>query len=222
MIKRLYLLITGALCMLGCGDSAPISRPTQPQVARPDTVALRAYRAQLTQLGEADQLDRETIFAVFRQHGFTSAQADTANRWLMRRDSAHLRQFLALEKRYGWPRQSQVGANGVRYAYLLIQHAPDSVQVSYRDKIRLSYERGELSAAEYATYLDRMLGYEGRPQRYGTQYARRVLANGREENYLLPIEDLPQVDQRRATMHLAPLLPQLVPGTLVFKPETKN
>lgn len=221
MICRIFLLAASTTLLLGCGESPPTSRPTQLQASRPDTADFRAYRAQLAQLGAADQQDRETIFAVFRQHGFKSVQADTANRWLVRRDSLHLRQFLALEKRYGWPRQSQVGPEGVMYAYLLIQHAPDQVQVSYRNKIRLSYQRGELSAADYATYLDRMLGYEDRPQRYGTQYARRVLADGREESYLLPVEDLTRIDQRRAAIQLEPLLPQLVPGTLVFKPGVK-
>lgn len=208
--------------MLGCGDSAPISHPTQSSVARPDAVALQeTYSAQLKELGEADQQDREVLIAALRQHGLESAQFDTARRRMSYQDSLRLREFLTLEKRYGWPQQSQVGAEGIMHAYLLIQHAPEPVQISYQDKIRGSYKRGELSAADYATYLDRMLGYEGQPQRYGTQYARRVLANGQEESYLLPIEELTQVDQRRATMQLEPLLPQLIPGTLVFKPGVK-
>jgi hypothetical protein len=148
-------------------------------------------------------------------------QFDTARRWLRQQDSVRLRQFLALEKRYGWPQQRWVDSEGVVYAYLLIQHAPEQVQISYRDKIRGSYERGELPAADYATYLDRMLGYKNKPQRYGTQYGRRVLTNGQEESYLLPVEDLARIDQRRAAMQLEPLLPQLVPGTVVFKPGVK-
>lgn len=224
MTLRFYPLILGALLLVGCNNSSTSSDSLQPRINRSivaDSATFRTYRLKLAQLGTKDQQDREAIFAVFRQHGFKSEQADTANRWLGHQDSLRLRELLALEKRYGWPRKSQVGAEGVVYAYLLIQHAPEQVQVSYHDKIRLSYKRGELSGSDYATYLDRMLGYRNQPQRYGTQYSRRVLADGREENYLLPIEELSQVDQRRAAMHLEPLLPQLVPGTLILKPGVK-
>ncbi|GAB2465522.1 hypothetical protein GCM10011375_34370 [Hymenobacter qilianensis] len=186
-----------------------------------DSASARTYRLRLTQLGAADQQDRQEFMTTLRQYGPGSTQFATVRRQMEHQDSVRLREFLALEKRYGWPQKSQVGAEGVGYAYLLIQHSPEQIQVSYQSKIQASYERGELSGADYATYLDRMLGYQGKPQRYGTQYAIRVLSNGREESYLLPIEDLSQVDERRETVQLEPLLPQLVPGTLVFKPGMK-
>ena len=188
--------------------------------ALPDSAALRTYRITLARLAAADQADRQTIFRVFRQHGFRSAQADTANRWLMRQDSLRLATFQALERRYGWPRAKSVGAASVQQAYLLVQHAPDRVQASYQDSLRAAHARGELGSQDYATYLDRVLVNEGQPQRYGTQSGRRVLASGQEENYLLPVEDVTHLDQRRATMQLEPLLPQLRPGTTILKPTT--
>lgn len=188
--------------------------------ARPDAAALRTYRISLAELAAADQADRQTIFRVFRQYGFRSLQADTANRWLLRQDSLRLVTFQTLERRYGWPRTKSAGAASVQQAYLLVQHAPDRVQASYQDTLRAAYSRGELRSADYATYLDRVWVNQGKPQRYGTQSGRRVLANGQEEDYLLPVRDLSHLDQRRATMQLEPLLPQLRPGTTILKPAT--
>lgn len=207
-----------SLIGLGACDSSTRQPTTSPAAlpVRPDSAALRAYGTSLAQLATADQADRQTIFRIFRQHGFRSAQADTANQWLMRQDSLRLIAFQALEQRYGWP----VGAAGVQQAYLLVQHAPDRVHASYRDKLRAAHASGELRSQDYATYLDRILVNQGQAQQYGTQSGRRVLATGQEEDYLLPVEDLPHLDQRRATMELKPLLPHLRPSTTILKPTT--
>jgi len=61
------------------------------------------YRYQLQALVNANQQDRQRIMQLFREYGFRSAQADTANSWLMHHDSLHLHQFRELERRYGWP-----------------------------------------------------------------------------------------------------------------------
>jgi hypothetical protein len=206
------------LGLTACDSATRLVRnnPTQ-LTALPDSAALRPYRRALAQLATTDQADRQTIFRVFRQHGFRSSQADTANRWLMRRDSLRLATFQVLERRYGWPRAKAVGAASVQQAYLLVQHAPDHVQASYQDTLRAAHARGELQSPDYATYLDRLWVNQGKPQRFGTQRGRRVLATGQEEEHLLPVEDLPHLDQHRASLQLEPLLPQLRPGTLILK-----
>jgi hypothetical protein len=180
-----------------CNNAArhPKTSSTQPAVL-PDSTALRTYHSTLAQLATADQADRQVVFRVFRRYGFRSLQADTANRWLLRQDSLRLATFQALERRYGWPRDKAVGAGSVQHAYLLVQHAPDRLQASYQDTLRAAHARGDLRSADYATYLDRLWIHQGRPQRYGTQRGRRVLATGQEEDYLFPVEDLPHLDQR--------------------------
>jgi len=177
------------------------------------------YSYQLQELANADQADRQRILQVFREHGFRSAQADTANRWLMRRDSLHLQQFRELERRYGWPRAAEVGTEGVGNAYLLLQHAPDSVHTRYLPRIEQAYQQDELPGSDYATYLDRVLTQHGRKQRYGTQFRRRELPDHRTEDYLDSIEDMPHVEQRRRAVGLDSLTPRLQPGTLVLKPD---
>ncbi|SDY05525.1 hypothetical protein [Hymenobacter psychrophilus] len=173
-----------------------------------------ALTATLDSLRQADQQDRQTIFAVFRQHGFRSVAADTANRWLLRRDSVRLQQFRQLERQHGWLVLAQAEPEAL---YFLLQHAPDSVQVRYLPRVRGLYEAGGLYPANYATYLDRALLYQGQPQNYGTQHVWVMRPSGLKIDSLLPTADLPNVDQRRRQMKLEPLLPQLQPGTLYFK-----
>jgi hypothetical protein len=219
------VLLNGVTVLLlaACSTSANLTHAavTTPLSSAPDSVVFRPYRRMLSQLAEADWQDRKAIFNVFRQHGFHSAPADSANRWLLRQDSMRLHTFQALEQHYGWPRARKVGVAGVQQAYLLVQHAPAAVQGSYQDTLRAAHARGELSSPDYATYLDRVLVNQDRPQRYGTQSGRRVLATGQEEAYLLPVEDVSDLDHRRASMQLAPILPRLRPGTLILRPEAK-
>lgn len=168
----------------------------------------------LDSLRWADQQDRKAIFAVFRQHGFRSAAADTANRWLLRRDSVRLHLLRLLEQRHGWSGLAQAESEA---SFLLLQHAPDSVQVRYLPKVQALYEAGQLHPASYAIYLDRALMNQGQLQRYGTQFGRVVRSSGLEIDSLFPTADLQNVDLRRRQLELEPLLPQLEPGTMYFK-----
>lgn len=126
--------------------------------------------------------------------------------------------FRDLLDRYGWPRPAQVGAAGMRNVSLFVQHAPGSdAHARFYLDMRAAFQRKDILAAEWATYLDRYLLYHGRPQRYGTQSERRVLGNGREENYLSPVEDFAALGARRLALGLDSITPELRPGTLVFE-----
>lgn len=204
--------------LASCGPTRSVQHATGhvSTTGLPDSVVYRPYRLLLEQLGEADWQDRKAIRTLFRQRGFNSAAADSANRRLQQQDSLRLHSFQVAERRYGWPRATMVGKQAVEEAFLLIQHAPPAVHASYQDSLRASYMRGELYPPNYATYLDRILVYRGQPQRYGTQSGRL----GQEE-YLLPVEDVAELDHRRATMQLEPILSRLQPGTLILKPTGK-
>lgn len=224
-IMRLTLISLSTLFFLciiistGCHTSNPlrVSPKSLSEVIIPDSVRYHAYRLKLSELANNDWEDRQSLFKVYRQYGFGSRAADSANHWLFKRDSVRLNEFQKLERTYGWPRAKRLGFEGVQQAYLIIQHSPKDVFISHFDTLRESYVRGDLSKPNYATYYDRLLIKKGMPQRYGTQRGRRVLTNGQEENYLLPVENLPEVDIRRDSMKLAPLLNTLKPNTLILK-----
>ncbi|WP_156108974.1 DUF6624 domain-containing protein [Hymenobacter sp. APR13] len=172
--------------------------------------------ATLDSLSAADWQDRQVIFAVFRQHGFASTAADTANRWLLRQDAARLAALQQLERRHGWPAVTQAGAEAARTAFLLLQHAPDSVQVRYLARVAALYKAKRLPPSDYATYLDRALLNQGQRQQYGTQSARVVRPSGETVDSLLPTAEFFGLDKRRRAMKLEPLQ-QLRPGTMYFK-----
>ena len=182
------------------------------------TVSAPAYAQQLAHLAAADQADRQRLFALFKRYGFQSPQADSGRRWLPRHDSSRFVQFRALLGRYGWPRPAQVGTAGMQNVFLFVQHAPGAAaHARFYADVQAAFQRREILPEEWATYLDRYLLNHGRPQRYGTQSERRVLASGVEENYLSPLENPAALEARRSALGLDSITPALRPGTLIFK-----
>jgi hypothetical protein len=104
---------------------------------------------------------------------------------------------------WGWPGEPQVGHDGARAAWLMVQHAigRPAFQREALDALRLAATRGEVPALQPALLEDRIRTLEGRPQRYGTQF------DWDESGELspLPVEDPENVDARRQAIGLGPL-----------------
>jgi uncharacterized protein DUF6624 len=111
--------------------------------------------------------------------------------------------LLAIVRQRGWPGKSQVGPDGARAAWLIVQHAigQPALQREALDALRVAGARGEVPAEQPAMLEDRIRTLEGRPQRYGTQL------DWDESGQLnpLPIEDRDAVDTRRLAVGLGPL-----------------
>jgi hypothetical protein len=103
----------------------------------------------------------------------------------------------------GWPGEPQVGQDGAKAAWLIVQHAISrpALQREALEALRLAAARGEAPAMQPALLEDRIRTLEGKPQRYGTQL------DWDESGKLspLPVEDPPDVDERRRTVGLGPL-----------------
>jgi Family of unknown function (DUF6624) len=103
----------------------------------------------------------------------------------------------------GWPSEPQVGPDGAKAAWLIVQHAIDrpAFQREALEALRLAASRGEVPAMQPALLEDRIRTLEGRPQRYGTQF------DWDESGELSPfaIEDPESVDDRRRAIGLGPL-----------------
>ena len=117
-----------------------------------------------------------------------------------RANAARLREILDA---HGWPGHARVGADGAEAAWLVAQHAIGEPDMQRRCLTLLTdaAERGDVPAWQPAYLEDRVHGFEGRPQRYGTQWD--VDAEGRP--FPLPIEDPDGVEARRAAVGLEPL-----------------
>jgi hypothetical protein len=103
----------------------------------------------------------------------------------------------------GWPGVPQVGDDGAKAAWLIVQHAIDrpAFQREALERLRLAAAQGDVPAMQPAVLEDRIRTLEGRPQRYGTQF------DWDESGELspFPVEDPEGVDERRRAIGLGPL-----------------
>ena len=103
----------------------------------------------------------------------------------------------------GWPGEPQVGQDGAKAAWLIVQHAISrpALQREALEALRMAAARGEAPARQPALLEDRIRTLEGRLQRYGTQF------DWDESGELspFPVEDPESVDDRRRAVGLGPL-----------------
>jgi len=105
----------------------------------------------------------------------------------------------------GFPHANAVGLAGVNAAFILVQHAVADVPFmqSMLPQVTARGEAGELKKSDVAMLVDRVLRHEGKPQRYGTQYAGTNMKD-LSDMKMDPVEDPAHLDERRASMDLMP------------------
>lgn len=103
----------------------------------------------------------------------------------------------------GWPTYSQVGHDGAKAAWLIVQHADHdpAFQAEALPLVEHAAKAGEADLPDLALLTDRVLLAQGKPQRYGSQFT--TAGNGTME--LRPTEDMDGLDARRQAMGLQPL-----------------
>ena len=120
-----------------------------------------------------------------------------------RRNAARLRQLIAA---HGWPGRRLAGDAGADAAWLIAQHAiaePD-FQRSCLEKLEAAAEVGDAPRWQAAYLEDRIRMFEGRPQRYATQF------DIGDDGFPVPydLEEPDTVDERRRAVGLEPLAAQ--------------
>jgi len=96
---------------------------------------------------------------------------------------------------HGWPGKSMVGDEGAHAAWIILQHAITHPELQRRcfPMLVAQVEKGEISPVDMAMLEDRIRCFEGRPQRFGTQF-------DWDENKRmspLPVDDIKLVNERR-------------------------
>jgi hypothetical protein len=118
-------------------------------------------------------------------------------------NAARLRKLIAV---HGWPHEAIAGKDGAEAAWLTVQHAIGEPEFQ-REMLRLlrGCAQAQQVPAWHAAYLeDRIAMYEGRPQRYGTQWLEDPL-DGRIRPWTLAEPD--RVNELRSEVGLGPLDP---------------
>lgn len=148
----------------------------------------------LVALAENDLAERESLVA----DGSLSRHA-----YHPRMEAVHVHNATCLAEvieRHGWPGESLVGECGAWAAWLIAQHAigNPSFMRQCLSLLKIAAAEGEAPAWQPAFLEDRICMYEGRPQRYGTQF--QPEKDGRFVSY--PIEDAEHVNDRRRAIGL--------------------
>ncbi|MBL7698633.1 MAG: hypothetical protein JNK79_10750 [Chitinophagaceae bacterium] len=109
----------------------------------------------------------------------------------------------AIVEQYGWPGKSKVGPEAAHAAWLILQHAiaHPALQRKCFPLLVEQVEKNEMEPVELAMLEDRIHCFEGKPQRFGTQF------DWDENSQMspLPVDDERLVEERRKKIGLAPL-----------------
>jgi hypothetical protein len=121
---------------------------------------------------------------------------------------ARLRQLI---ERHGWPAEEIAGKDGAEAAWIIAQHAIGEPDFQRQALLRMQEcAAGGRIPAWHAAYLeDRVAMYEGRPQRFGTQWIDDP-RDGRARPWTLA--DPQVVNELRASVGLPDLHPIPEPG----------
>lgn len=152
-------------------------------------------RGELLQMVKEDQAVRDAWVAAGLDD---KAAADR----LQAVDARNTTRMKAIVADHGWPTVAMVGPDGVKAAFLLVQHADGdpAFQAACLPHVEAAAARGELEKQHVALLTDRVLLARGEPQRYGTQF------ESQDGDWVpQPIADPANVDARRAQMELMPL-----------------
>ena len=108
----------------------------------------------------------------------------------------------------GWPGKSMVGEEAAHAAWLILQHAVAHPGLQRKCFLMLvdQVQAGEISPKEMAMLEDRIRCFEGRPQRFGTQFdwdEKKLMSP-------LPLDDINLVEERRRKIGLRPLSEETV------------
>jgi hypothetical protein len=124
------------------------------------------------------------------------------------KNAARLRQLI---ERHGWPTEDIAGEDGAQAAWLIAQHAigEPEFQRYALNRIQECAAEGRVPAWHAAYLEDRIAMYEGRPQRYGTQWLDDP-RDGRARPWKLA--DPTVVNELRASVGLPALHPIPEPG----------
>lgn len=116
-------------------------------------------------------------------------------------DRANQQALTAMVPPEGWFLRSRYGDEAASAAFHIVQHGDEAMWRRYLPVLEPLVASGEVEGEAYARMFDRLAISEGRPQRYGTQFA--CVSN---RWTLAPLEDEARVEAWRAGLKIAPPL----------------
>lgn len=161
-----------------------------------------SLRAALLRRRDADQHAR---FAYLDARG-RGEDADWAS--VKAVDDDNLAFLIEVVGRHGWRGSDQVGIDGARACWLLVQHAPQEHQETWLLLMERAVRDGTADAGDLVYLQDRVNMRRGRPQTHGSQWWGR----GDDEVRLWPVVEPDRLNARRAEVALPPLDEHIISG----------
>lgn len=130
-------------------------------------------------------------------------ELDRSAIWELKRklNEENLSRLEEIIKKYGWPKQSEVGGMAASSVFLVIQHADLTTQKKYLPIMTEAANNNEAQWSSLALLIDRINMREGKPQIYGSQ----INGNSDGTFEVYQIENPEYVNQRRAEVGLGPI-----------------
>ncbi|HVI47533.1 MAG TPA: DUF6624 domain-containing protein [Chitinophaga sp.] len=146
-----------------------------------------------------DQRDRRMLE---QQNGAASPGVITLKKNIVVNDSLNLITVKAILDKHGWPPRSEIGDDGARTIFLVIQHADYLTQKQYLGRVKEAVDRKDIPSQFACLLTDRILMQEGKPQIYGSQ----VVRDSNTGKYIVyRLADPENVDKRRAAAGMIPI-----------------
>jgi len=164
-------------------------------------VSSNSLKDELENVRIKDQALRKLLMSITTSINDTNSEEYKYLMLLMvQEDVKNQEQVIKIVDENGWLGISQVGVLANSALFLVIQHASLELQEKYFPLLKESAEKGESNLADMALMDDRIRMRRKLKQLYGSQ---TVNINGK--NYVWPIEDPQNVDERRKQVQLPPL-----------------
>lgn len=159
----------------------------------------RPLQNELITIFNDDQIIRREYIEAGKKYGYEGKAADSLGKIMTHRDSLNLIKVEKILNERGWVGKDIVGAEANQTLFLVIQHSDLGVQQKYLPMMRDAVKAGNADAASLALLEDRIALREGRRQIYGSQIGTHPTT---KKEYVLPLEDPENVDERRQKMGL--------------------
>ncbi len=151
---------------------------------------------------QEDQKYRHQISAIEEKHGWESDEMNAHWKIINWQDSINLIKIRKILDERGWLGADVIGRRGNSTLFLVIQHSELSVQEKYLPMMREAVKKGNANSSGLALLEDRVALRKGGLQIYGSQIGKDPETG---LNYVKPLADPDNVDQRRKEVGLSPI-----------------
>jgi len=157
-------------------------------------------RLTLKDIQNKDQSIRVLYLSALKKYESSSDVPITIHNLMKKIDDSSAEIVMEIVDNYGWLGADAVGEEANQTLFLAIQHADDLiVQEKYLPLLTDAVKNGNAEPWHLAFLTDRILMNRGEKQIYGTQI---IKSNNPENSYVVPLQDLDNVDVLRASIGL--------------------